>query len=178
MFRKILTAAAIVIGLLALTATYRHFRPGDLEPIGSEWYIKPVSASWFGHSSNWHDLYRKSGPWFVRVDSQVSLYRYYPPDCVLFESRGQGIRLRETGSLVTSVIVAACGARTPVPIDANGGVTRYEEEGLVRNLSAGSTEIMPIAAIRELANRQPPYRRDWRTHASFDLTSPITPVRR
>jgi hypothetical protein len=179
--RKFLAAAVIVIGALALAAGYRYLRPADLKPIGGEWYIKSESAYWFGHSSNWDDLYRKSGLWFVRVDSHVSVYRYYPPDCVLFESGLNKIRERTTGMAMTDVVVAACGAHNPIALELNaGGSTLYEEEGLRTFYRAGysqragawqpaSSEVTPIARIRELASQQPSYRRDWREHASFEM---------
>jgi hypothetical protein len=181
MVRKLLAAAVMVIGAVALTAGYRYLRPGDLKPIGSEWYIKSESAYWFGHSSSWDDLYRKSGLWFVRVDSHVSRYRYYAPDCVLFESGLHKIRERNTGVAVPDVVVAACGAHNPIALELNAeGRTLYEEEGLRTLYQAGysqragawqpvSSEVTPIARIRELANQQPSYRRDWREHASFEM---------
>lgn len=183
MLRKLLAAAVIVIASLALTATYRYLRPGDLKPIGGEWYIKSESAYGMGHSSNWDDLYRKSGLRFVRVDSHVSLYRYYPPGCVLFESNLHKIRERTTGVALPHVVVAVCGAHNPIAIELNAGKTSYEEEGLVTNYPAGyseragarqpaSTEVTPIAGIRELANQQPWYRSEWREHASFELKTP------
>jgi hypothetical protein len=182
--RKLLAAAVIVIGALALTAGYRYLRPADLKPIGGEWYIKSESGHGFGHSSYWDDLYRKSGLRFVRVDSHVSFYRFYPPDCVLFESGLHKIRERTTGVAVPDVVVAACGAHNPIALELNAeGRTLYEEEGLRTLYPAGysqragtwqpvSTEVTPIARIRELANQQPSYRGDWREHASFEIKTP------
>jgi hypothetical protein len=183
MVRKLRVAAAIVAAVIAAFAVYRYLRPGGLELIGGDWYLRSMSSWGVGHASYWHDLYRKSGFRYVRVDTHVFRHRFYAPDCVLFESNRNEIRERTTGTPVPNVIVAACGTHNPVPVEMNTGDTRYEAEGLVTDYPAGfapragtwqprSTEVIAIDQIRELANRQPAFRSDWRAHASFEMKMP------
>src|SRR5262245_16959680 len=101
-----LVVAAFVVARAALGPWFTARR------LGGPWYVVAESR-WFPEAGfTKYSLYRRDGPRLVKVDRSLSGYRYYSPDCVIYDGYRSGAE---------HVVFAACGNRVPVVLDRYGG---------------------------------------------------------
>jgi len=134
----------------------------SLKPVGGGWYTHYTSAyNPDGHG--YESLYRKASTGTIRVEQAVrGILRFYPPDCVVYDTQ------RDVG-----VIYAACGDHTPFAVASyavwKGDSYRLDADGLafpedprVSNGHAVATvSRIPIDSIRAYAEAQPIIHEDW-----------------
>lgn len=131
------------------------------EGIGGSWQVVRITSPPHGPGIT-HQLYRKTGSGRVRVDESLTRYRFYSPDCVVYQT----MRPDYSG-----VVFAVCGDRTPVAFMQDQSLNwDYTAEGLM--LSKGT--LKPIEDIVVLALQQPPYRKQWEQDAGFRRDAPYT----
>ena len=165
-----IVALTIVIAIGGDVAMHRR-RPADATPIGGAWFVTPLKSYYgAGHTSpSMQSLYRMHGAWYTEVTTSAVRVRFYEPDCVVFQT-----------ILPIGMIWAACGDRSPVAIlrAASDWVFKFEPEGLV-DYDVGAVFVKPIDRVLALAQRQPPYRRDWaRPYSESSQVNPIEDVER
>ena len=169
---RIATRWKIVAAVALLFSAAMCYLPTDLEPLGGGWYTH-YSSSWSMDSHGRTALYRRGllGR-SIRVDDNIYMRRFYPPDCVLYEPQ------RDVGQ-----IYAACGHHAPVPVAffppwRMHGQFEADDEGLQRidtvrvvNGHAIATVVrIPIDSIRKAANSRP------MRHPGWSFTAPREPV--
>ena len=134
----------------------------SLKPVGGGWYTHYTSAyNPDGHG--YESLYRKASTGTIRVEQAVrGILRFYPPDCVVYDTQ------RDVG-----VIYAACGDHTPFAVASyavwKGDSYRLDADGLafpedprVSNGHAVATvSRIPIDSIRAYAEAQPIIHEGW-----------------
>jgi hypothetical protein len=170
--------AAVAVVLVAATGYYaarRRAPPAsrDLTPQGGGWYTRYSS----GHTLGRIALYRRGpGGAVVRVDDNIHLWGFYPPDCILYEPT------RDAGR-----VYAACGDRVPVPItsypffmremayDASAdGLRRIDTVRVVNGKAVATVARISLADIRKAAESQPPLFREWSVAAERpDALQPV-----
>ena len=171
---KIGGAAALLLGVATC------FLPLGLRPRGGGWYTY-YSSSLSMDTPNTTSLYRRGllGT-SVLVDDNVSVRRYYPPDCILYE------RWRDASGLY-----AACGWRVPVRFTLSStrrkhgghagyealpdGLRRREMVRVVDGRLVATVERVPIAALRAAAESAPRLFPGWsyRTSETADSLRPV-----
>jgi hypothetical protein len=110
----------------------------------------------------------------VVVDIFIEKHRYYPPDCVIYESAAHGHE-----------IFAVCGDRTPIAINSGSVIDwSFDADGLRRVASLwlddgvvyDPHEFIPLDAILDAAGQQPPFDPGWAKDYAFDPFDPPVPV--
>ena len=150
--------------LLALTAACST---DDMTHEGGGWYTTFTS----GHTLGTTTLYRRDRAMPVRVDDNVFIRGFHPPDCLLYEPQ------RRSG-----VVYAVCGARTPVAVAAYAPWSqdrRYEADSsglymidtvrVIDGRAVARVERVPIAEIRRIAESRPPFQSGWTTSEPDEL---------
>ncbi len=147
-------ALAVAAYLLARAALGPWLQARKLGP----WYVVEESR-WLPEAGfAKYSLYRSGGPRLIKIDRSLSEFRYYSPDCVLYDGYRSGAE---------HAVFAVCGARVPVAIDRYaGGAVSYTPAGVVRAHDANGGPLsqpwlMPIADIQAVARRQGPYHAGW-----------------
>ncbi len=148
-------ALALAAYLLAQAALGPWLHANNL---GGPWYIVEESR-WFPEAGfAKYSLYRRGGPRLIKIDRSLSQFRYYPPDCVIYDGYRRPVE---------HVVFAVCGARVPVAIDRYaGGAVSYTPAGVTREHDANGGPLsqpwlMPIAEIQAVAQTQPPFHAGW-----------------
>jgi len=161
-----------VMGLLLLTATCAA--PVSMETIGGNWYVQdePQMPEAGPRPRN---LVRETAAGRVVVDRWVQKYRFYAPDCVVYQTAE------------AHHVFAVCGDRTPIEIASSAalqwefdsdGLSRAGEPDLVNGRVVESAELVPVGDIIRLAEQQPPFQRDSKPAAGPATEPAIEPVRR
>ena len=163
---KVVAAVALLLGVSMC------YLPTDLDPVGGGWYTH-YSSSWSMDSHGRTALYRRGllGR-SIRVDDNIYMRRFYPPDCILYEPQ------RDVGQLY-----AACGHRAPVPVASfppwrmNGqfeedddGLHRVDTVRVVNGRVMATVVRIPIDSIRKAASSRP------MLHPGWSSTAPREPV--
>lgn len=177
-----------VIGVLAavgLTLGWCAVRPpSNLGHLGGGWYEASVRGGFNPDGLRSATLYRKTGLRYRKVAdlSSVRNSTFFEPDCVVFRSIAPirwelGLELPGLVDEATYVVLAVCGDRTPVPITMTSGEFLMDSSGF-----HAPEGLLAIERIRELALRQPRFRRGWRDDAfcgrSPSRETPLDPVGR
>jgi hypothetical protein len=145
-----------------------------METIGGKWFLQdePQMPEAGPRPRN---LVRESGAGRVVVDRWVQKYRFYEPDCVVYQTAD------------AHHVFAVCGDRTPVDIASSAaqqwafdpdGLTRAGEPDLVNGRVVESVELVPIGDILRLAEQQPPFQSDAKPAVASSTEPAIEPVRR
>jgi hypothetical protein len=159
---KVAGAAVLLFGVAMC------YLPTGLRQEGGGWYTH-YSSGWSMDSRGHTTLYRR-GPLgtHMRVDEDVYVIRFYPPDCLLYEPH------REVGR-----IFAGCGFHAPVPVaffppwrmrggyEADStGLRRIDTVRVVNGQAVAKVVHIPLDAIRKAAESTVPL------HPGWSLTSP------
>ena len=145
--------------------------PTGLESVGGSWQVVTIPSPFHGPGTTYR-LYRNTSSRPVQVDESITRYRFYAPDCVVYQT----IRDEYSG-----VVFAVCGERTPIAFMSDVSWNwEYAPEGLLmrkgHQLAASTsvvqvTRLKPIDRITALALEQPPYRKNWQRDALFQRNS-------
>jgi hypothetical protein len=125
---------------------------GDAETLGGSWrLVKAAALPEAGAARRY--LYRGN----QRVDDFVADSHFYPPDCVVYVTSRMA---------AAHTVFAVCGAQRPVAIASFESTWwTFGADGIRRR-----GEFIPIAAIRAVAQQQPPLTDGWQKTAS---TKPV-----
>lgn len=151
-----MTPRLLALGLVALASTCGG-GGGEVKTIGGSWTITTLSTLPESGAPQ-HTLSRGT----VRVDELVKEWRYFDPDCVVYQT---------SRSAASRLTYAVCGARTPVAI-ASFEVRpwSFAADGIhLRD------QFIPIDQIRAEAEKQPAFRDDWARTAPTEPA--LTPVK-
>jgi hypothetical protein len=169
---RIATRWKVVAAVALLFSAAMCYLPTDLDPLGGGWYTH-YSSGWSMDSQGRTALYRRGlfGR-SVRVDDNIYLRRFYPPDCVVYEPQ------RDVGQ-----VYAGCGHHAPVPVaffppwqmngqfeEDDGGLHRIDTVRVVNGHAIATVVRIPIDSIRKAANSRP------MLHPGWASTAPREPV--
>ena len=171
------TVSVLLLGCAAAVALFiyisRQNSLAAMRSIGGDWFIEELPKSLPEPGPAPRNLYRVTSGRRVLVDNLVEQYRFYGPDCVVYQTA------REVHH-----IFAVCGARVPVGVaSASVAPWHFEDDGLRRisdpHVRDGhllqTVEVLSLDRVSQLAKRQSPFQRAWAT--SLDLNRPhIQPV--
>ena len=153
-WRRLALPAAIVGGVIVAVGLCSS--SAELQAEGGAWYTGFAGSTHTGLGKV--DLFRATGRGrHARVDQDVFVRGFYPPDCILYEPG------REPG-----VIFAACGERQPVPVayhtpwglsggyEVNAdGLRRVRALRVVDGRAMAEVAHVPLADIRRVAEAAP-----------------------
>jgi hypothetical protein len=148
-----------------------------MQNIGGQWFILDLPHSLPEPGPPNRSVYRASNGRRVLVDYMIEEYRFYQPDCVIYQTAREAHHL-----------FAVCGDRVPVGIASaivaswkfdDDGLRRVSEAKLKDGNLVQTVELLPIEDIKALAERQPPFHRDWAKSVTLDVANPpLVPVER
>ena len=137
--------------LCAVSLTLLTLGCDDSSPIGGGWYVGTRSSMSMDDRGAKATLHRKIGETRIDVGTDVYNYRFYPPDCVVWQ----------TGSAV----FGACGNRRPFPVAHSGSLDWQLLGDRINYLGSFSvttgrtppqrTTFILIDSVRAVAARQP-----------------------
>ena len=146
-----------------------------MQNIGESWFIEELPKPLPEPGPTPRNLYRSTSGRRMLVESLIERYRFYGPNCVVYQTAREAHH-----------ILAVCGNRVPVGVaSANVAPWEFEDDGLRRvsdpHLDDGrlvqTVEVLSLDMISQFARRQPPFQRDWAKSVGFDFNHPlIAPV--
>lgn len=136
--------------------------------IGERWYIVYGSSGFnMDYRGSKQRLERDGAKGRVVVDQAIEKYRFYPPDCVLYQT---GLRHHQ--------VLAVCGDRIPVPLEYAVSLEDWSlDDDAVRRVNPPWNhngrflerhEVLPLGDVIARANAQPPFRENWAASVSTD----------
>lgn len=165
----------LAIAAVLFLSGSRRSSAAEMKNIGGQWFIQETSKSLPEPGPIPRYVYRARNGRRVLVDEAIGMYRFYEPDCVIYETA------REEHH-----VFAVCGDRVPVGIaSANVSSWKFDDDGVRRvseaELKDGNlvqkVEVLPIEDIKALAKGQPPFHSDWAKSVTFDVANPpLVPV--
>lgn len=170
----LLLGCAVAIALFIYISSKTSL--ATMQNIGGDWFIEERPKSLPEPGPVPRNLYRAaSGRGHVLVDTLIEQYRFYPSDCVVYQTAREAHHL-----------FAVCGDRTPFGVaSSNVAPWQFENDDLRRSsdlhLREGqlvqTVEVLSLNRIIQIAGRQRPFERDWATSVRLDFDhSLIEPV--
>lgn len=168
-------ASVLLLGCAAAVALFIYISgrtsSATMQHIGENWLIEELPKSLPEPGPAPRILYRATSGRPALVDTLIEQYRFYAPDCVVYQTAREAHH-----------IFAVCGDRVPVGVaSASVATWEFEDDGLRRvsdphlhdDQLVQTVEVLSLDMISQVAKRQPPFQRDWAKSVSFDVNRPL-----
>lgn len=167
--------SVLLLGCAAAVALFIYISRQNsltaMRSIGGDWFIEELPKSLPEPGPAPRNLYRATSGRRVLVDTLIEQYRFYTPDCVVYQTAREAHH-----------IFAVCGDRVPFGVaSANVAPWQLEDDDLRRlsdlHLRNGqlvqTVEVLSLNMIIQTAGRQRPFERDWAKSVRLNLNRPL-----